>query len=186
MGSGVELLEDIKKQGSKNFITTLVEECNSEEELNDREVFWISKCDACNDPMFYNRAKGGNIVGLGDNFYRDLSKRMKGNTYGFKKGNIPWNKGKKHSPESILKMKKPHHVVTKGSKGLRWFNNGIINSYSEECPEGFVAGRLKLNIPKDFVHHSKGTKWYNNGLIEQQYKPGQEPDGFIPGRLKRK
>ena len=31
------------------------------------------------------------------------------------------------------------------SKGKYWFNNGIIETYAFECPEGFVKGRLKFS-----------------------------------------
>lgn len=30
------------------------------------------------------------------------------------------------------------------SKGRHWFNNGEINKFCYECPEGFVPGRLKI------------------------------------------
>ena len=33
--------------------------------------------------------------------------------------------------------------ITKGSKGMSWFNNGVINKMAYECPEGFVKGKLK-------------------------------------------
>ena len=40
-----------------------------------------------------------------------------------------------------------NHMVGRGmaSKGKHWFNNGIIETYAFECPEGFVKGRLKFN-----------------------------------------
>ena len=33
--------------------------------------------------------------------------------------------------------------ITKGSKGMSWFNNGIVNKMGYECPDGFVKGRIK-------------------------------------------
>ena len=73
---------------------------------------------------------------LSEETKRKLSEANKGNTY---------HKGKKHSEESIIKMSESHkgHPPTKGSKGMHWYNNGIVSKFAYECPEGFVKGRLK-------------------------------------------
>lgn len=47
------------------------------------------------------------------------------------------NKGKHHSEETRKKC-------SEASKGRHWFNNGEINKFCYECPEGFVPGRLKI------------------------------------------
>ena len=67
---------------------------------------------------------------------KKLSEANKGNTY---------HKGKKHSEESLRKMSESHkvHPPTKGSKGMHWYNNGKVNAYAYECPEGYIKGRLK-------------------------------------------
>jgi len=52
-------------------------------------------------------------------------------------------KGKKHSNETKQKMSEAH----KGNKrtaGKHWFNNGVINTLSFECPDGFKPGRLMM------------------------------------------
>ena len=73
---------------------------------------------------------------LSEETKRKLSEANKGNTY---------HKGKKHSEESIIKMSESHkgHPPTKGSKGMHWYNNGIVNNLAYECPNGFIKGRLK-------------------------------------------
>ena len=72
------------------------------------------------------------------------------------------NKGKKHSAENRRKISESHkgkilseetkrklseahkgQPPTKGSKGMHWYNNGIVNNLAYECPNGFVKGRLK-------------------------------------------
>ena len=54
-------------------------------------------------------------------------------------------KGKTHSEESLRKMSESHkgHPPTKGSKGMHWYNNGKVNKFAYECPEGYIKGRLK-------------------------------------------
>ena len=73
---------------------------------------------------------------LSEETKRKLSEANKGNTY---------HKGKKHSEETRRKISEllKGHLPTKGSKGMHWYNNGIINSFTYVCPEGFVKGRLK-------------------------------------------
>lgn len=72
IGSGVLLLKAVEKYGRENFTTILLEECSTDKELNEREVYHIAKYDATNSDDFYNIARGG-----------------EGHTC------EPWNKGKK-------------------------------------------------------------------------------------------
>ena len=73
---------------------------------------------------------------LSEETKRKLSEANKGNTY---------HKGKKHSEETRRKISESNkgHLPTKGSKGMHWYNNGIVNNLADECPNGFVKGRLK-------------------------------------------
>ena len=82
-------------------------------------------------------------------------------------GKSPWNKGKKMSEEYCRKNSESHkgkpspnkgkHLsaeikkkisdTLKGkpnaTKGRHWYNNGIKNIMSKECPPGFMPGRLR-------------------------------------------
>ena len=86
-----------------------------------------------------------------------MSQKMKGKT--------PWIKGRHHSEESRKKISEafkgryigrtPTWLVGKhlseetkkklsiAKKGRHWYNNGIKNVWTFECPEGFVRGILK-------------------------------------------
>lgn len=74
---------------------------------------------------------------------------------------------KHHSKEMKEYFSKTH-------KGLKWFNNGIIQIQRKECPEGFVRGGL----PRE-----SGKRWFNNGNIETLSKTC--PEGFVQGRLRK-
>jgi len=62
------------------------------------------------------------------------------------------------------------HLATKGSKGMHWYNNGIINLSAYECPEGFVPGRLKSYCEKMAKMRKEnpivGIHWWTNGVID--------------------
>lgn len=54
IGSGKQLKQAIQKYGKINFVTTIIEWCDSSEALNQREAYWIEYCHAAEDPNFYN------------------------------------------------------------------------------------------------------------------------------------
>jgi len=58
LGSGKLLKKAIKKYGKDNFKKEILEECQSEEDLNDREVFWISQYNSTNRDIGYNISDG--------------------------------------------------------------------------------------------------------------------------------
>ena len=85
-----------------------------------------------------------------------MSERMKGEHHRDVSGeNNPFY-GKKHSEETCKKMSE-HHRDVSGEKnpmygkrgdlspmyGRKWYNNGIVQVMSLECPIGFIKGMLK-------------------------------------------
>ena len=70
---------------------------------------------------------------------------------------------------------------TGSAKDKKWFNNGVVETYSKQCPDGFNAGRLpKLQIGK------RGLVWYNNSIQNRQFLKDQQPEGFNRGRISKK
>lgn len=59
MGSGKILKLAIKKYGIENFKKEILEECETEDTLNEREKWWIASTNAINDPTSYNLVEGG-------------------------------------------------------------------------------------------------------------------------------
>lgn len=59
LGSGTRLHLAIKKYGEENFTVKLIEECNSEQELNEREIYWIEFYNATTSENYYNISIGG-------------------------------------------------------------------------------------------------------------------------------
>jgi group I intron endonuclease len=72
LGSGVLLLEEIKKYGKENFQKEILEICNSDEELTLRETYWIQKLNALYSDEYYNLvdySAGWNLEKLGEEKY---------------------------------------------------------------------------------------------------------------------
>lgn len=65
--------------------------------------------------------------------------------------------------------------------GKHWCNNGIIETYKDNCPNGFKEGRLPRSQPNKL-----GLLWHNNGIINKQFKENTQPEGFIRGRFIKK
>ena len=36
--------------------------------------------------------------------------------------------------------------IRETSKGIFWWNNGVVEIKSKNCPDGFVRGRIRKNI----------------------------------------
>lgn len=58
-GSGTNLRKAIIKYGKQNFKTILLEECESQRDLDTKEIFWIKQYNSNNPEIGYNITQGG-------------------------------------------------------------------------------------------------------------------------------
>lgn len=156
LGSGTLLRRAINKYGIENFEKVILEHCDTDEQLSEREAYWIEHFNAVESPMYYNIARGGKggdcITGLNPEAYVDFCKKQSDRMYGV---DNPMT-GKTHSDESRLKMHHPgekngmygktHSTKTKakqkakatGRYTLEWFieRKGAVNGpieYRKRC-----------------------------------------------------
>jgi hypothetical protein len=98
-----------------------------------------------------------------------------------------------------VKLSEEHRDnISKGQIGKKWFNNGVKDIFSFDAPDGFIEGRLWK--PSDSVKlkmkcigskngmfgkpsKSIGKRWFNNGVNNFFGFEGNEPDGYILGRI---
>ena len=104
IGGGLHLIRAVKKYGKENFSKEIIVECESREDLDNMERYYISLL-----KPFYNIDLGGNSVGhLSEEHKRKISLALKGRivTDEWRKNNSEAQKGKKLSKETIEKRTK--------------------------------------------------------------------------------
>lgn len=73
LGSGKRLKEAVNKYGKESFKVELIEEVETKEMMDEREIYWISYYHATNKEIGYNLSEGGNVnrtlVGENNPFY---------------------------------------------------------------------------------------------------------------------
>ena len=90
LGSGIILKKSILKYGKENFFKTILEECEDEIKLSEREIYWIEFFEA--NIFGYNIAKGGEGGDTISNHPDKLniseihSEKMKLEKYNYRKG----------------------------------------------------------------------------------------------------
>lgn len=85
------------------------------------------------------------------------------------------------NPERRKKISEAKKGCKGSALGKTWYNNGIIETYQFECPEGFSKGRLKKK-----TNGKKGLLWYTNGVESKQFKENCQPEGWNRGRTLKK
>jgi len=185
-GSGKFILEAIDKYGKENFTCEILEWCETEEELNNKEIFWIKELKSTTKNNNYNISDGGYVP------------RLSGEANG--------NYGRKHTEEERARMRGKREGMPEEFKqfrseymtGKKWYNNGVEEHYFalNEIPEGYKLGRLRKRykptereIIKNKIIEEMGEDLYksskkfivNNGKFEMILPVC--PDGFVKGRL---
>lgn len=163
LGSGVILKKAISKYGVENFKVELLEECETFDSLNEREIYWIDFYNSRSREIGYNVAKGGS------NLNEYIRKKL--SISGIKR--IPPMLGKHHSEKSKKKMSnsmkgkngywKGKHIpeemkqnMSKSMKGRTAWNKGI--PMSEEQKQK-LRGRKVIYNTKTGRHPFYGKKF---------------------------
>lgn len=175
-GSGTLLRKAFDKYGKKNFECHILESinnvptiCDSDEQLNESEKYYINYYNCVNDSNYYNIVEGGRNAGYEYRVQR--SQRCK-NKLGPNK-NTKW-----------VKNNKEQHLVP-------------LDKYDYYLQNGYKPGKFKLTdltrqrqceAKKDLIPITDETKtiYINkndlNKYIKLGFRPGRKPDGRAPNK----
>jgi len=190
-GSGKLLQYALKKYGIEKFQKRVIEYCNSLEELNEREKYWINKLGAVDDPNYYNIIEGGtggyNEFAVQANRSKRLGKtweeiyssdglqKMQGiesdptPLIDYVKENGPWNRGKKNVQSGYWRGKKrpdiskklKGRIVSKEHKEM--ISNTVSNIWLDKTSVyNTLEYRKKLS-------EARTRRWEREKITEEQF-----------------
>ena len=150
LGSGKYLKRAIKKYGKENFEKFLIQFCNTREELDKQEIFWIAEYRK-RGLARYNIADGGKG---GSKPMSEEAKKKISNTIKGRHQDKEWvekrfasRKGYKHSEETRKKL-------SEARKGKSPWNKGKTGIYSDETLDKMRKNN-KGNLGKSFSDEHK-------------------------------
>ena len=161
------LKNSIIKYGIENFTIETLCFCNSKEELNKKEIEYISLYNSCDNNFGYNKHKGG--IGGRQNDYvlnqisETMKQQWKNNPEKWEQRSImlsgennPLVKKGGHSEESRLKMSNSKKKLFSEGK-LKFSESAIINSHTKESNE-----KRKITRSKNwFIQYDKNMNEIN-------------------------
>ena len=201
LGSGAILQKAIKKYGKENFIVSMICECNSKEELDEMEIYYINLYNAQNDSSFYNLTKGGES-GLGgpkfkghkhtDEAKEAISNKLKGE-------NNPFY-GKTHSDECrrIMSEKakcrgpvsqETREKLSKVHKGVKFTDEHKRKiGEAQKGEKGNNYGKKLSDEVKNKISNTIHNQvWMNDGVkcyrVKKELVDEYIQKGYVLGRL---
>lgn len=180
-GSGTALRNSLRKYGRRNFLCEVIEFCSTKEELNEREIFWISEFNSTDTSVGYNITMGGEgVLGV------PCSEERK-------------NHLSKTTTRSNLNMPKEHYLrVSESAKGNKMMNKGGVcvrvhpHDFETYLNDGWVFGGLPRNVDRSGSNNPaygkayvKGKVWIHKGedrlYINKEELPKYESLGWSRG-----
>ena len=198
LGSGKILLQAVAKYGKENFIVTMLDTAETAEELNEKEMYYITKYNAQESLDFYNIAPGGTDGGalFKGHKHSEESKQKIGNSVRGEKNGFY---GKKHSEETRKRLseKRRQRVTTdetkrkmsEARKGMKFTEEHKRKiSEAQKGEKGNNWGKKQPEDVKNKISNKiKNKVWLNNGI--KNVRPPKEDayiyiqQGYIYGKL---
>ena len=159
--NNIYMTNAIQKYGWDNIEHKVLYENLTKEEAEQKEIELIKQYKSNIREFGYNILKGGNASnGLSEEIWKRISEKSKGKHYSpnteFKKGNKPWNTGKKMSKELRQKLSEAH----KGKKLSEETKRKLSKISSEKLKGRKVSEetRKKISIAMKGKNHTEETK----------------------------
>ena len=146
LGSGTLFVKALKKYGSKNFSQEILCECETYEELDDKEIYYISLYDAVRSNEFYNISLGGYRRGIRDlvSMYNEQEDKviycLPDITDNFiSKGYRLGNKPRSEESKNNYRNSKKDLVVITDEINVIYVHKDIVSEYLQQ---GYRLGRI--------------------------------------------
>lgn len=207
-GSGKLLKKAINKYGISNFNCLLLEECFSEEELNEKEMYYIALYKSTQPDIGYNLSDGGfvpRLSGIHNPMFgkrpirskelnRQVSDKLKGHPYWSVKHHSQETKSKlsilTHT-RNLSRSKEFYRAWADKQIGKKMMNNGKVccwvfpKDFDEYLSKGYVFGGLKRKRKPINQNHNQGKIRINKDGKNKFVKPEDLEkylnDGWIKG-----
>jgi group I intron endonuclease len=157
LGSGKLLWIALKKYGRNNFIQEVLEYCDTEKEVFEREKYWIKQLNSQNRDIGYNLSDGGES-GWNSEINALISQRTwQRYTPEERQARIDKMKAAAHRPESLKKISEKsiqfHQSMTDDEK----------QSFKEKCSKGWTSEKRERQRE---THSGKKNSMYGRPLFE--------------------
>lgn len=147
LGSGIILYQAIEKYGKDNFSVRILEECESQSQMNEREIYWIEYFNAVYSKDYYNLGMGG--TGWNDSVNRfPMSDARKKSISLACMGRPSPRKGKHHTKEAIEKNRKAHLGIRLSEETKKKISKSLSGTNNPMYGKSAMLGK----------HHSEETK----------------------------
>lgn len=190
-GSGTFLKKAIKKHGIKNFKKEILQYCNSVDEMNEAEKYWINYFNAVKSNLFYNIAEGGNCFVTKNHPIKSIREKQQKsiNSYNL---NGEYLKTYKSIAEASRDLKIDNSGIIKCVKGgiarykqyIFKYNTGFIEQKIQPYKLSLVGKKRDSEIVLKIANSNRGKK----RTLEQCIKNGLVNKGRVQSieeRLKR-
>lgn len=183
IGSGPILRRAIIKYGKENFKCELLEWCETKQQLNEREQYWIAYLECQHDPNYYNLAKGGE-GGIGrdstHSYWHDPEKRQ----VAIEKTKASLKKYYAEHPGAHAGSNNPNWGKTASLKTRLKISQRLKNSDSVKNSSRFLGGHHTKETKERLSEWGKQKRWINNGVTSTYILEGEPlPEGFVFGKL---
>lgn len=160
------------KYGENSFKFEVIEECN-EEELNEREIYWIDYYGGCNSENTYNQRAGGLSGGkLSENTKEKISNTLKEKSY----AHPVWNKG--------LTKETDERVAKNSQATSNYYKNGMSLEIRKKISKT-VKQRWNEGIYNNVDHHSRNLgKKYKQRIDKGTKRSSEIGKNISEGKLK--
>lgn len=181
-GGGVEIIRAVKKYGKKNFTREILySRIRDQATADSMEIWAIEKYNSTNQEIGYNISKGGKVFEITTEMRNKISSSLK--KYFAENGCS--NKGRKLSDE----QKRINSEAQK--KRFSNMEERVKTSIAtkEAMSNEDVRKRLSSSLKEFYKRTGRkpstntGKKWYNNGEKSGFFIEGEQPEGWVKGRL---